>query len=485
MDYKEILQVADIVSKEKGISRDEVLTALEEGIETSLRKDFAEGADIRIHIDTASGQVKSYRAFQLVDSIENVENQMLFSEVEDEIVEDGYLYEPFNFVMDRQKFNITKQVALQKIKQSSRDHQIEDLLNQRIAVFEGSAKVIKREQIIVDCKGLDITIPRRNMLHNDNFKNGDKVYFALEKEKNQYVGTRISEDFLSELFKNEIVQIEEGNIEIVSVARIPGFRSKVIVKSLVRNTDAAKVCIGAKGIHVNAVRNLLNGEFIDIINDNSDIAQLVVNVFDPIVITSIVIDEETSSMDIAVKDEDIAKAIGKGGKNVELISKLIGWELNVMSNTQWQKKSQLNEQKIAITFEAGLECDNEVAQLLVNEGFTSFEEIAYVPRNEFDVDVLDDDTIDALRERAKAILNDPVALAKSLGIGELLVLGFEDDERLALQNNGVFGNKDVADLATFELVEFLPALDEAKAKNIIMQARKTEPSFTEVETETA
>lgn len=477
MEHKELLLIADAVSQEKGLSRDEVLTSLEEGIETALRKDFPEGATIAVHIDNKTGDIRAYRTFQLVDQIENVELQMLNSEIDDEIVEDGIVFEPFNFVLDRQKFSIAKQVALQKIKQGSRDHQIEDLLDQNINLFNGIVKVAKKEQIIVDCKGLDITLPRRNLLPRDHFKSGEKVYFTLEREKNQYVGTRISDEYLIEVLKHEIVDIEEGKIEIVSIARNPGFRSKIIVKSLVRNLDAVKACVGQRGANIQSVQNFLGGEFIDVLHYNEDPAQLLINAFEPVNVTNIVMDEDTNTMEIAVKDEEISKAIGKGGKNIELISKLVGWNVNVVSQSQWKQNEENSDEKVIATFEAGLSCDREVAEMLVAEGFSSLEEVAYVPRHEFVIEQLNDEIIDELRKNAKDTLSNPVALAKAEGVGELSSLGFTPDDREVLQNNGVYGAKDIADLATYELVEFLPNINEDDACKTIMNARKDDIRF--------
>jgi N utilization substance protein A len=472
MDHKELLQIADAVSREKGISKEEVLTALEEGMETSLRKNFPEGATISVQIDSGSGHIQAYRTFQLVDQIENIESEMLTSEIDDEIVKDGVAYEPFDFVLDRQKFNITKQVALQKIKQGSREHQFEDLVNQPIALFDGNVKVVKKDQLIIDYRGLDITIYRNSLLPQENYQNGDRISFTLEKQKNQYVGTRVSDQYLIEVMKNEITQIEEGDIEIVSVARNPGFRSKVIVKSNSKNIEAVRVCVGARGSNINAVKNMLSGEAVDVIEYNENPAQMLISALQPVSVTNISIDEDTHTMDVGVHDDDISKAIGKNGKNVELIAKLIGWTLNIVSQTQWKKNEIASDEKIAAVFESGLGCDLEVANMLISEGFSTLEEIAYVPRQELYVEGLDDETIDALRTNAKDTLSDPIALAKAVGNGELLLLGLDASQRETLQSNGVFANNDVADLATFELVEFVPEMEEQLASQIIMKARQ-------------
>lgn len=477
MDNKELLLIADAVSKEKNIPRMDVLTALAEGIEVSLRKNFPEQALVRVVIDETSGEVKAYRLFELVEQIEDVETQMLKNEVDDELVIDGFVYEPFSFNMNRQQYNITKQVALQKIKQLSRDNQIEELLEQPVALFSGTVKVAKKDQLIVDCQGLDITIYRRNLLPRDNYKVSDKIFFVLEKDKNQYVGTRISNTYLEEVLRKEVYYIEDGDIEVVAIARNPGVRSKVIVKSHVRGLDPVKACIGARGSVIKNIQSFLGGEYVDIIEDSDDKAQLLISAFAPVNVTKIVMDEDTHTMEIAVEDADISQAIGKGGKNIELISKLIGWNVNVLSSTEWSAKEENVMRQLITTFMRALSCDEEVAQLLVENGFSSVEEVAYLPRAEFDVEELDDETIDALRENARITTENKELLKSSVGAGELIGLGFDDNEVNVLQKNHVFGQQDVADLAVFELQDIFNQMDDVTAQKIIMLARKHDPRF--------
>lgn len=477
MDNKELLLIADAVAKEKGLDSNtsEVLLALAEGLETALRRNFPEGAQIAVRIDPKTGEIKSYRLFKLVDQIENIEAEMLVSEVEDETVVDGYAYEPFSFTVNRQQFNIAKQVALQRIKHMSREHQFERLLDQPISLFSGTIKMIKKDQFTVDCNGLDVIIYRRNLLPRDNYKVSDKIYFTLEKEKNQYVGTRVSDEYLIEVFRREIVQIEEGDIDIVSCGRVPGFRSKIVVRSNVSNLDPVKTCIGMKGMHIKNIHNFLNGEIVDVIAYEENPAQLLIKAFEPIMVSSIVIDEESHSMDIAVPNEEVAQAIGKGGKNVELVSKVTGWKINVYSQKQWEENEQLEMSQMVATFSTGLSCDEDLATVLVENGFDSLEEIAYLPKEELLVDELDEATVDALKENAKATLNNPLELKRALGMGELVGLGLSETERNLLQSNEVLNNQDVADLAAFELQDLLPGMSEEKASEIVLKARSKVP----------
>ena len=272
---KELMLIADAVSKEKNIEKETVLEALSDGLATALRRSYPEGSIIKVLIGL-NGAIKAYRLFELVDeSIENVEGQMLSNEVENEVVIDGFVWEDLNFdfnKLNRQQFNITRQVALNKIKNESRDTQIIDLLDRDNLLQSGVAKVVKKDQIIVDCNGLDISIPRRNLLPRDSYKNGDKVFFVIEKEQNHYYGTRVSNHFLEEVLKREIYPIQDGEVEIFSIARNPGFKSKVVLKSLKSNVNPVKASLGHRGSYIQSVNSFLNGETVDLITYDSNIA---------------------------------------------------------------------------------------------------------------------------------------------------------------------------------------------------------------------
>lgn len=479
MDNKELLIIAEAVSKEKNISKDDVLNSLAEGIETALRKDFPEGAIVSVSIDPKTGEVKAYRVFEIVEHITEVEAEMLQEEIEDEIVEDGFAYEPFEFVMNRQKFNITKQVALQKIKQNSREQQIEELLNQPIALFSGVVKVSRKDQLIVDCKGLDISIPRRNLLPRENFRVSDTINFTLTKEKNQYVGTRVNDDYLIETLKREVFEIGNGDIEIVSVARNPGYISKVVLKSNVRNLDPIKSAIGHRGSYIKSIQNLLGGEYISFIPNQEDDVQLLIKALHPISIVSIIIDEDLHSMDIAVADEDIQKAVGRNNQNVDMISKLVGWTVNIYPKSEWDTKNNIDEEKTLAMFEQALNCDTQIAQILWENGFSSLEEIAYIPVHEFEIEEFDEDTVLAIKQAAKDSLNNSNELILVHGVAELVELGFSKEERQLLQENSIFDNSNIADLSTWELTDIISNLEPEQAQKVIMKAREKDTRFQE------
>jgi N utilization substance protein A len=469
---RELILLVDAVAKEKGMAKDDILSFLGEGIEVALRKNFPEGAMVQVEIDAHTGQIRAWRLYELVDQIENIEAQMLHNEVENEYVADGYAWEEFDATLTRQQFNITKQVALQKIKNHAREQSISNMLDKPLNIYSGMVKVIKKDSLIVDYLGLDISIYRRNLLPRENFKAGDKIRFTLEENEGIYTGTRTSEKFLTELFKEEVPQIEDGEIEIVACARNPGQRSKVIVKSNNSKFEPARMCIGAKGIHVKNIQQEINGEFIDIISYDSDPAQLLIKAIEPVNVNRIFMDEETKTMEIAVDGNDIAQAIGRGGKNIEMISSLLGWNIKVYSEEQWEKNQHDQDIGSIQYFMFALNCDLEIAQYIVEAGHNSVEEIAYVPAKDLGLDELDGETVDALKENAKETLADKNKLSKANSIKVLYSLGFEEEEVIQLMSNNVLVTEDIADLSTFDLQDIIPNIDLAKAKDIIMKARQ-------------
>lgn len=472
---KELLLVADAVSKEKNLAKETVLEALADGLATAIRRNYPEGSIIKVVI-SKEAEISAYRLFELVDSIENIEGQMLVNEVEDERVMDGFVWEDLHFDfnhLNRQQFNITKQVALNKIKNESRDMHIADLLDKDSLLQSGIAKVVKKDQIIVDCNGLDISIPRKNLLPRDGYKNGDKIHFVIEKDQNHYYGTRISNEFLAEVLKREIYAIQDGEVEIVSIARNPGFRSKVVLKSVNKSVNPVKVSLGQRGANIQSVNSFLNGESVDLISYDSNIAQLLVTAMSPVEVVKILVDEENNSLDFAVPNENISQAIGKGGKNIEMISQLLGWKLNVYSEEDWDKINNKEQNKSLYLFEYALGCDEDVAQLLYTEGFSTLEEVAYVPMVELEEVDLDKETLVELRNNAMDVLNNPVKMRIAVGYADLCTIGFNKEEINKLAEEHVYDLHDLAELSSYDLTDILPELDIERAKDIIVQARKT------------
>jgi N utilization substance protein A len=469
---RELIMLVEAVAKEKGLPEEDVLAYLSEGIEVALRKNFPEGAILHVEIDGKTGEIQSWRLYELVDQIENLEAQMLKNEVEDEEVLDGYAWERFESKLSRQQYSIIKQVALQRIKNQAREQSILHLLDKNINIYSGIIKVARKDSIIVDCAGIDITIWRRNLLPRENAKVGDRIRFTLEEEKGNYFGTRTSEKFLTELFKEEISQIEDGDIEIVSCARIPGFRSKIIVKSKNTKFDAARMCIGAKGVHVKNIQNEIPGEFIDIITYNEDPAQMLISSLAPVTVSHIMIDEDTNTIEVAVDNNNIAQAIGRNGKNIEMVGKLIGWNIKIFSDEQWDKNKNNENVGLIHYFKFALDCDNELAQYIVDCGHTSIEEFIYLSSEEIQMDDLDEDTINALKQNATETMENPEKIKQANAYKDLFSLDFEEDEVNKLIENDVFSIHDISELSTYDLQDILPNIDMTKAKDIIVKSRQ-------------
>lgn len=469
---RELMLLVDAVAKEKGLPKSEILSFLAEGIEVALRKNFPEGAQLQVEIDEKTGEIQAWRIYELVDQIENIETQMLHNEVEDEEVSDGYAWEKFEPKLNRQQFNITKQVTLQKIKNESREQMIQTMLERDINIYSGIVKVIRKESIIVDYSGLDISIARRNLLPRETFKLGDRIRFTIDEEDGHQVGTRTSEKFLIELFKEEIPQVADGDIEIVACSRNPGLRSKVVVRSNVSKIDAARMCIGSKGVHIKNIQQEIRGEFIDVIQYNSDPAQLLVSAIAPVSVTNIVIDEDAKTMEIAVSNDDISQAIGRNGNNISMISKLLGWDIKVFSEDQWTTNQQAADIGFVHYFAFALDCDQELAEYIVNSGLTSVEEIAYLSEAELELDELDSETVSALKTNAKETIADKDKLAQAKAILDLFSLGFDEEEVNTLIENKVMTVQDVADLSTYDLQDYIPNIDMTKAEAIIRKSRQ-------------
>jgi N utilization substance protein A len=469
---RELMAIIDAVSKEKGLSREEVLSYMEDAMETSLRKEFPETAKIEITIDAPTGDIFGNRLYKLVDSIEDVESQMLFNEVENEMVIDGFVYEPFHVNLNRQQINITKQVVFQKINNEARNKQFKSLLNRNILLFTGVVKVTRKEQLIVDYNGLDITIPRSHLLPRENFKTGDKVRFTIIEDRNHHIGSRTDPQFLIHLLKEEVDALYDGKIEIVKCIRSPGFRARLIVKSNSADINPIRLMVGAKGAHTNAVKNQLNGENITIIEYKENIADMLVEALKPVEIFNIVIDENTKKLEASVASENVASIIGKQGKNIASLSELLGWNVDIYSVDEWEDRDNKNKHALRRHFMLALSCDEELADSIIEAGLTSIEFFRVMSKEHLlDSLELDEDTVSDLINNANLTFEDPKELKKAFAYLELGELGFADDDVDTLVNGNIFSTQDVADLATDELVEILPNLEAENAGKFIMSAR--------------
>lgn len=463
--------MAETVSKEKGVDKEDVVAFIEEGIEVALRKTFPEGAKVQVEIDRVSGNLNAWRLYKLVDQIENVEGEMLFNEVEDEEVADGYVWESFEPTLSRQQFNVTRQVAIQKLKQKSKLQHIEDMLTKQIKIFTGVVRGTRKESITIDHGGFDLIMPRKHIIFGEQFKPGDRIRFTIVNIDGQYVASRTANEFLVELFKEEVSQIEDGDIQIVYCARNPGFKAKVVVKSKNSRIDAVRFTIGAKGSHIKNIQQELKTEFIDVLQYEYDPAQMLIRALSPAIINRIVMDEDEKVMEIAVDDEYIGQVLGKYGKNIELVSNLIGWTVKVYSEDQWESRKEFESEAAIYGLIEGLNVDKEMAQYIYENGFDSIEEIAFLSNEELNLEELDDETLLVLKKNAKDSLANPSVLNHIKNINELVALGFYGAESELLIANKVYSKEDVADLSTYDLTDIIEGFDEERAKKIILLAR--------------
>lgn len=470
-NFKEVLLMAETVSKEKGVDRDEVVSFIEEGLETALKKGFPEGAMVQVEIDRENGELSAWRLFQLVEQIENIEGEMLFSEIEDEEVADGYVWEKFDPTLTRQQFNIARQVALQKLKSKSKAQHLLEMLDKPIKLYSGIVRQIRKDSVLVDHGGYDLNISRKNMIMGDQFKPGDRIRFTIVEKDGQLVVTRAAKEFLMELFKEEVGQIEDGEIQIAYCARIPGYKAKVVVKTKNSKIDPVRFCIGAKGVHIKNIQQEINGEFIDILPYEYDPAQMLMRALSPVVVTKIVVDEDEKLMELAVENEDISMAIGKFGKNVELVSDLIGWNVKIYSEDQWEVRKELENEVAVALLTNGLNCDREVAEYIIESGYDTLEEIAYIPVADLVLEELDEDSIHELRKNARESLENAATILHLNYLKNLVSFGLFGAEAELLIKSGVYDIEQLGDQSIYDLKDILQDIDEERAKRLIMEAR--------------
>ena len=493
---KELLLVVDAVANEKGVPRDVIFDALEAALASAAKKRYVDQDVVaRVAIDRKDGSYETFRRWEVVADdvvMESPDRQIRLMDAVDEAdgVEVGdWIEEQIeNPEFGRIAAQAAKQVIVQRVREAERQ-QVVDAWKDRVGeLVTGVVKRAERGNIYVDLGGnAEAFIPKDKGIPRDVLRTGDRVRGYLFEVRSEPRGPQLfisrgAPEFMIELFKLEVPEVGQGLVEIKACARDPGDRAKIAVVAHDTRTDPIGACIGMRGSRVQAVSNELNGERVDIVLWNENPANFVINAMAPAEVQSIIVDEEKHSMDLAVAEDRLAQAIGKGGQNVRLASRLTGWQLNVMTQDQVAAKSE-GEQAIARQlFVDKLEVDEEIAAILVAEGFNTVEEIAYVPVGELlAVDGFDEDIVEELRSRAReALLND--ALAEEEGLDEnqpaedLLALeGMDDETAYALASHGVRTSEGLSDLGTDEIVEFgIEGLDEGRAKALILAARAEE-----------
>jgi len=489
-----MLLVADAVANEKGVPRAVIFDALEAALASAAKRKH--GGDIltRVVIDRVSGDYKTFRRWEVIEDdapLEFPERQSALTvaiETDPKVEVGGFIEEPIeNAEFGRISAQAAKQVIVQRVREAERAQVVDQYQDKVGSLVTGIIKRIERGHIYLDLGGnAEAIILRERVVPRENFRAGDRVRGILYDVRSEARGpqlfvSRTAPEFMMELFKLEVPEVGQGVVTVMAAARDPGDRAKIAVRANDNRTDPVGACIGMQGSRVKAVSNELNGERIDIVLWNDNPAQFVINAMAPAEVQSIVVDEEKHAMDLAVAEDKLSQAIGRGGQNVRLASKLTGWQLNVMTQAQAQAKSEAESTQAVEMFVEKLQVDEEIAAILVREGFSSVEEVAYVPAGELlSVDEFDEDLVEELRARARdALLTEMIAKEEALEEHRpddslLAVTGMDEATAYALAGQGIRTREDLADLAVDELME-VEGMTEERAASLIMTAR--EPLF--------
>jgi len=490
---KELLLVVDAVANEKGVAKDVIFDAMEAALASAAKKRYPnEDIAARVSIDTHSGEYETFRRWEVVADdvvMESPDRQIRMMDAVDtraDIQIGEFIEEQIeNPEFGRIAAQAAKQVIVQRVREAERAQVVEAYKDRVGELITGVVKRVERGSVFLDLGGnAEAYIPRDRAIPREAVRAGDRVRGYLyevraEQRGPQLFVSRSAPEFMIELFKLEVPEVGQNLVEIKGAARDPGDRAKIAVLAHDHRTDPIGACIGMRGSRVQAVSNELNGERIDIVLWNDNPAQFVINAMAPAEVQSIIMDEEKHSMDIAVAEDKLSQAIGRGGQNVRLASKLTGWQLNVMTQDQVSAKSEAEQIAARTLFQEKLEVDAEIAAILVQEGFTSVEEIAYVPSAELlAVEGFDEDIVEELRARARdALLTEALAVEEDIednkpGEDLLEVPGMEESVAYALAQHKIVTRQDLADLATDELVELaIDGVDEDTARDLIMAAR--------------
>ncbi|MFB2733849.1 transcription termination factor NusA [Shewanella mangrovisoli] len=488
---KEILLVAEAVSNEKAVPREKIFEALETALATATKKKYEGDIDVRVSIDRKTGAYETFRRWMVIDdngvALENPYREITLEAARyenPEIQPGDYIEDQIESVaFDRITTQTAKQVIVQKVREAERAQVVEQFQDKEGELITGVVKKATRESVVVDLgNNADGVLFREDLISRESFRPGDRVRALLYSVRPEARGaqlflTRTKPDMLIELFRVEVPEIADELIEVMGAARDPGARAKIAVKSNDRRIDPIGACVGMRGARVQAVSNELGGERVDIVLWDDNPAQYVINAMAPADVASIIVDEDNHSMDIAVEAESLAQAIGRNGQNVRLATQLTGWELNVMTVEDMNKKHQAESAKVKSLFMEALDVDEDFAQVLADEGFTSLEEVAYVPVSELlAIDGFDEDIVEALRERAKAAISTRALASEEALDGvepseELLALeGVERHLAYVLASKGIVTLEDLAEQGIDDLIE-IEELTEEKAGSLIMAAR--------------
>ena len=484
---RELLMLVEAISREKNVERDVVLGAVEQALAQASKKLFGGDVDIRVAIDRDSGHYDTFRRWLVVPNdagLQNPDAEELLMDAEERqpgVQVGDYIEEQVESVpIGRIGAMTAKQVILQKIRDAEREMLLDEYMARGEKIFSGTVKRMDKGDIIVEVGRIEGRLRRSEMIPKENLRSGDRVRAMIMEVDLTLRGapivlSRAAPEFMIELFRNEVPEIEQGLLEIKSCARDPGSRAKIAVVSHDKRVDPIGTCVGVRGSRVNAVTTELAGERVDIVLWSEDPAQFVIGALAPANVQSIVVDEEKHAMDVVVDEENLAIAIGRGGQNVRLASDLTGWKINIMDAAESAQKQAEETDSARKLFMEKLDVAADLADILVEEGFNSLEEVAYVPLAEMlEIEAFDEETVTELRTRAKdALLTQEIAQQESVGqvAEDLRTLEGVTPEILAkLAEGGVRTRDDLADLAIDELTD-LTGQSAEEATALIMQAR--------------
>jgi transcription termination/antitermination protein NusA len=497
---KEILLVVDVVSNEKDIDKEIIFQALESALAAATAKRHENQINARVAIDRETGFYDTFRCWEVVEADSEYENGLQFPEAQillddarnknPDIEIGGFIEEPIDSVdFGRIAAQTAKQVIIQKVRQAEREKIVEANKDRIGELITGVVKRIEKGNVYLDLGGyVEALIAKEDMIPREPVRIGDKLRGYLKEVRSEPRGpqlfvSRTAPELLIALFRLEVPEVGEGLIEVLAAARDPGSRAKIVVKANDPRLDPVGACVGMRGSRVQAVSNELAGERVDIILWNENEAQFVINAMSPAEVVSIVVDEDKHSMDVAVATDSLSQAIGRGGQNVRLATELTGWQLNILDASEVQENKEDEAQKTIQLFKDQLDVDDEVAEILVEVGFSSVEELAYVPTSEMlEIEEFDEELIEELKGRAKdALLISAIADEEKIETAEpasdlLEMEGMDEELAYLLASEGIVTMEDLAEQAVDELLDF-PGIDEERAAKLIMTAR--EPWFAE------
>ncbi len=482
----EILLLVDVLAREKDATKDIAFGALEMALASATKKRVHDNANVRVVVDRETGDFETFRRWEVVadgDFLDE-EQQIPLSDAQeqDPEVEIGDFLEeslePIDF--GRIGAQAAKQVILQRIRDAEREQILNDFLARKEHLVTGTIKRMERGNAIIETGKIEAVLPRDQMIPRENLRIGDRVKAYLLRIDRaargpQLILSRTAPEFIIRLFALEVPEVDDGLLEIKAAARDPGMRAKIAVKSNDQRIDPIGTCVGMRGMRVTAVTNELAGERVDIVLWSADPAQFVIGALAPAEVSSIIVDEEKHSMDVVVDEQNLAIAIGRGGQNVRLASEMTGWTINLMTEEESKTLVEAEAAAIRVLFMEKLGVDEELANILIEEGFSTLEEVAYVPLHEMiEIESFDEATVQELRERARnVLLTDAIVTEEKIGEVAEDMLNLEGmDKVLAgkLASSGIKTRDDLADLAVDELTE-ITGIDTPRAKQLITMAR--------------